>query len=53
MTCHATLGARAVTAAGNAPQTVLGACLDQLEPLPPGANLGIVYRQRADGADGG
>ena len=43
MTCHATVGARAVTAAGNAPQTVLGACLDQLEPLPPGANLGIVY----------
>lgn len=43
MTCHATVGARAVTAAGNAPQTVLGACLDQLEPLPSGANLGIVY----------
>lgn len=43
MTCHATVDARAVTAAGGAPHTVLGACLDQLEPLPPGVNLGIVY----------
>ncbi|MFO1073713.1 MAG: FIST N-terminal domain-containing protein [Geminicoccaceae bacterium] len=43
MTCHASRTARAVTAAGTAWPRVVGACLDQLEPLPPGANLGIAY----------
>jgi len=26
---------------------VLGACLDQLDPLPPGANLGVIYCSEA------
>ncbi|MEK0082194.1 FIST N-terminal domain-containing protein [Geminicoccaceae bacterium SYSU G07066] len=43
MTCHASFRSRAVTAAGPNWHGVLGACLDQLEPLPAGANLGIVY----------
>lgn len=43
MTCHASPRSRAVTAAGPSWHGVLGACLDQLEPLPAGANLGIVY----------
>jgi small ligand-binding sensory domain FIST len=43
MTCHASLRSRAVTAAGASWHGALGACLGQLEPLPPGVNLGIVY----------
>lgn len=43
MTCRANAGTRAVTAAGRSWHAVLGACLDQLEPLPEAANLGIVY----------
>jgi small ligand-binding sensory domain FIST len=39
--------ARAVTAAGRSWHGVLGACLDQLDPLPYGANLGIVYLSEA------
>lgn len=47
MTCHVNPGARAVTAAGRSWHAVLGACLDQLDPMPPGANLGIVYLSEA------
>ena len=43
MTCQANSRSRAVTAGGRTWHGVLGACLDQLEPMPPGANLGIVY----------
>jgi small ligand-binding sensory domain FIST len=43
MTCHTSLRSRAVTAAGPNWHGVLGACLGQLDPLPAGANLGIVY----------
>jgi small ligand-binding sensory domain FIST len=39
--------ARAVTATGRSWHGVLGACLDQLDPLPDGANLGIVYLSEA------
>lgn len=43
MTCTAGPRARAVTAAGRSWHGVLGACLGQLDPLPAGANLGLVY----------
>lgn len=43
MTCTASSTARAVTASGTAWPRVVGACLDQLEPLPVGACLGIAY----------
>jgi small ligand-binding sensory domain FIST len=43
VTCDANARARAVTAAGRSWHGVLGACLDQLDPLPQGANLGVVY----------
>lgn len=47
MTCQASGRSRAVTAGGRPWHGVLGACLDQLEPMPPGANLGIVYLSEA------
>jgi hypothetical protein len=43
MTCKASARSRAVTAAGPSWHGVLRACLDQLEPMPAGANLGIAY----------
>jgi small ligand-binding sensory domain FIST len=43
MTCKASPRSRAVTAAGPRWHGVLRACLDQLEPMPAGANLGIAY----------
>jgi hypothetical protein len=43
MTCRANLRSRAVTAAGRSWHGALGACLDQLEPLPAGVNFGVVY----------
>lgn len=39
--------ARAVAARGRSWHGVLGACLDQLDPLPARANLGIVYMSEA------
>ncbi|MFO1049470.1 MAG: FIST C-terminal domain-containing protein [Geminicoccaceae bacterium] len=39
--------ARAVAATGRSWHLVLGACLDQLDPLPAGANLGILYLSEA------
>lgn len=39
--------ARAVVASGRSWHGVLGACLDQLDPLPVGANLGILYLSEA------
>src|SRR5215207_2934805 len=47
MTCESSSRARAVTASGRSWHGVLGACLDQLEPLPGDANLGIVYLSEA------
>jgi small ligand-binding sensory domain FIST len=38
---------RAVTAAGRSWHGVLAACLGQLEPMPAGANLGLVYISEA------
>lgn len=43
MTPRASTCARAVTAAGPAWHRVVTACLGQLEPLPPDANLGVAY----------
>lgn len=43
MTCHASARSRSVGAAGVAWDRVVRACLDQLEPLPHGASLGIAY----------
>jgi hypothetical protein len=43
MTCRANLRSRSVTAAGRSWHGALGACLDQLEPLPAGVNFGVVY----------
>src|SRR5262245_50171354 len=44
-----TLGdrARAVAATGRSWHGVLGACLDQLDPLPADANLGVIYCSEA------
>ena len=39
--------ARAVAAAGRSWHGVLGACLDQLDPMPADANLGVVYLSEA------
>ena len=39
--------ARAVAATGRSWHGVLGACLDQLDPLPAGANLGVIYCSEA------
>src|SRR3954469_20557874 len=47
MTCLASNRSRAVTAGGRTWHGVLGACLDQLDPMPRGANLGIVYLSEA------
>ena len=43
MTLHASARSRAVSAAGPSWHRVVRACLDQLEPVPPGASLGIAY----------
>lgn len=43
VTCRASPAARAVTASGRSPVQTLRSCLDQLEPMPAAANLGIVY----------
>jgi small ligand-binding sensory domain FIST len=43
MTCHASPGARSVTATGSSWPRVVSACLGQLEPLPERANLGVAY----------
>lgn len=43
LTCHASSSARSVTAAGASWPRVVSACLDQLEPLPLGATLGVAY----------
>ena len=47
MTVNMSARSRAVTAAGRSWHGVLGACLDQLEPMPAGANLGVVYISEA------
>jgi small ligand-binding sensory domain FIST len=47
MTCKASLRSRAVTAAGRSWHGVLNACLGQLDPLPQGANLGLIYLSEA------
>ena len=47
MTCKAGARSRAVTAAGRSWHGVLSACLGQLEPMPAGANLGLVYLSEA------
>ncbi len=47
MTLNFSARSRAVTAAGQCWHGVLGACLDQLEPMPEAANLGVVYISEA------
>ena len=47
MTCKAGARSRAVTAAGRSWPGVLSACLGQLDPMPAGANLGLVYLSEA------
>lgn len=43
MTCHASATSRSVSAAGPSWHRVARACLDQLEPVPSGASLGVAY----------